>query len=229
MTLPLVLSVPHAGLSVPSEVADLSLLTEREIAEDGDEGAAQIYTMDGEVEVLVRTEVARAFVDVNRAEDDRRKDGVVKTHTCWDVPIYERPLTEEDVGTLLDAHWRPYHERLSEAARGGLVLGVDCHTMAAEGPPVGPDPGRVRPAACLSNADGTCAQDWIESLARLLQQSLGEEVLINDPFRGGYTCRSHAREMPWIQLELSRAPFATNEQKRNAVLDTLREWCARLS
>ena len=40
MTLPLLLSVPHAGLTVPSQVENLCLLTKKEIVEDGDEGAA---------------------------------------------------------------------------------------------------------------------------------------------------------------------------------------------
>ena len=92
MKLPLLLSLPHAGLRVPDEVAHLCTLTEREIAEDGDEGAAAIYDLAGDVDAFVTTDVARAIVDLNRAVDDRRRDGVVKTHTCWDVPIYREPL-----------------------------------------------------------------------------------------------------------------------------------------
>jgi len=34
----------------------------------------------------------------------------------------------------------------------GVMLGIDCHTMAAKGPPIGPDPGKERPLVCLSNA-----------------------------------------------------------------------------
>jgi formiminoglutamase len=227
MSLPLLLSVPHAGLAVPPEVAELNLLEGAEIAADGDVGASEIYTLDEQVQVLVRAGVARAFVDMNRAEDDLRMDGVVKTHTCWGVPIYDEPLSEALTAELLGAYWRPYHRRLREAAGPELVLGVDCHTMAATGPPVGPDAGRPRPAACLSNADGTCPQDWIESMAALLAEALGDEVLINEPFRGGYICRSHAAELPWVQLELSRAPRLTDAEKRSAVLACLTAWCGR--
>ena len=95
MSEPLLLSVPHAGLTIPSEVANLCLLTKNEIIEDGDEGAAEIYLpLENEVSALVTTVVARAIVDMNRAEDDRGKDGVVKTHTCWDVQIYSEPPSE---------------------------------------------------------------------------------------------------------------------------------------
>ena len=43
MTLPLLISVPHAGLRVPPEVADRCLLTAEEVAADGDVGVAEIY------------------------------------------------------------------------------------------------------------------------------------------------------------------------------------------
>ena len=156
MRLPLLVSVPHAGLEVPEEVADLCVLTLQQIVEDGDEGAAEIYAIEDEVEAFVTTSVARAIVDLNRAEDDRGKDGVVKTHTCWDVPVYGSPLPDELIEHLLATCHRPYHARLTELASGGAKLGVDCHTMVAFGPPVAPDPGAERPWVCLSNGDGTC-------------------------------------------------------------------------
>ena len=229
MKLPIALSVPHAGLSVPEELAGNCLLTEQEIVADGDEGSRAIYQLADEVRVFVTTEIARAVLDMNRARDDRRKDGVVKTHTCWDVPIWREPLTEPQVQTLFSAHHTPYHGALTRAAGSGVILGVDCHTMASEGPPVGPDPGRVRPSACLSNGDGTCPREWIEALAGFLETTLQAEVRINDPFRGGHITRTHAAEMPWVQLELSRGPFLPLRDKRNAVLTALRRWCSRFS
>ena len=226
MTLPLLVSVPHAGLRVPAEVESYCVLTPREIEQDGDEGAAEIYAIESEVEAYVTTDVARAVVDLNRAVDDRRPDGVVKTHTCWNVPVY-RPFPPEDViASLLDRYYHPYHAELTRLAGPRVRLGVDCHTMAASGPPIGPDPGAERPQACVSNADGTCPRDWIEGMASALRRFLPGAVTINEPFRGGYITRTHSREMPWVQLELSRAPFMGNSDKRRAVLDALTVWCS---
>jgi N-formylglutamate amidohydrolase len=227
--LPLLVSVPHAGLAIPPEVDKLCALSRRQIAEDGDEGAAEIYRLEDAVQVLVTTEVARAFVDLNRAEDDRRRDGVVKTHTCWDVPVYHRPLPEDLVELLLARYYRPYHRHLSELAGSSVVAGIDCHTMAAVGPPVAPDPGVTRPLICLSNADGTCPRAWLESLAACLTASFGEQVSINHPFRGGYIIRSHASELPWLQLELSRARTMSMAEKRRRLLDALFSWHAVLA
>ncbi|NIO28641.1 MAG: N-formylglutamate amidohydrolase [Candidatus Latescibacteria bacterium] len=223
MKLPFLISVPHAGLVVPPEVEDICVLTERQIIEDGDEGASEIYDIADEVVQYVTTSIARAVVDVNRAENDRRADGVVKTHTCWSVPVYSESPSEETVEKLLEAYYRPYHQRLSESG-AGIMLGIDCHTMASKAPPIGPDPGSIRPYICLSNADGTCSPEWLQALARSFQKTFGVPVAVNDPFKGGYIVRTHAGEIPWIQLELSRAPFATNAEKRANVLDALGDW-----
>ena len=228
MTLPLLISVPHAGLRVPPEAEPYCSLTPEEIARDGDEGAAEIYTIEDEVECYVTTDVARAIVDLNRAEDDRRKDGVVKTHTCWEVPVYEPFPSEAVVQTLLAKYYRPYHQRLTRLGGRGLQLAVDCHTMAAEGPPVGPDPGVERPWVCISNADGTCPRGWMDTLKECLEERFGPNVTINHPFKGGYITRTHAAEMPWVQLELSRAPFASDQQKRKHVLAALTAWTCKV-
>lgn len=226
MSLPLLLSVPHAGTEVPAEVAAHWALTPEQIVADGDEGAAELYSLADEVSAHVTTTVARAVVDLNRAPDDFSRDGAIKTHTCWEEPVWDPPLPPELADALIEDHWRPYHERLRHLGTSGrFLLGVDGHTMAAHGPPVGPDAGVERPAACLSNADGTCPQPWIESLQAALTRRLGHEVTINRPFRGGYITRTHAAEMPWLQIELSRAPFASLAAKREAVLGALIELC----
>lgn len=224
MSLPLLISVPHAGLKVPSEVESICALTEEQIVQDGDEGAAEIYSIRDQVAAFVTTDVARAFVDVNRAEDDRRADGVIKTHTIWEIPVYSQDLSEELVETLLRKYYRPYHRDLSRLARKAR-LGVDCHTMAAVGPPIGPGAGEKRPLICLSNAEGSCPDAWFKAFAECLERSFEVEVSLNSPFKGGYIVRSHSHEIPWVQLELSRAPFLSHGQKRSRVLRALGEWC----
>jgi N-formylglutamate deformylase len=226
VTLPLLLSVPHAGQRIPTEMRDLCILGEEDIRRDSDEGAAEIYLpLRKRVAALITTDVARAIVDMNRGETDRRRDGIIKTHTCWDVPIYRRPPSEKRIRELIRRYHRPYHLGLSHHA-AGKKLGLDCHTMAAVGPPVGPDPGQKRPRICISNADGTCPQDWIRSLAGYLAEAFGGEIALNHPFRGGYIIRSHAGELPWVQLEFSREDFLVAEEKGVRLLEALETWCS---
>jgi formiminoglutamase len=220
MKLPLIISVPHAGLTVPQEVRDYCALTPEQILADSDEGAAEIYNLKFEAAVHITTDVARAIVDMNRAEDNRGRDGIIKSHTCYDAEVYRKPIPENVIEILLERYYRPYHQRLIESA-ADVKFGVDCHTMAAIGPPCSKDSGCERPNICLSNAHGTCPKDWFEKMVYCFKKSFGSEVSVNQPFRGGYIIRSHSSELPWIQVELSRAPFLPTGEKRKRVLQSL--------
>jgi N-formylglutamate deformylase len=228
--LPIALSSPHAGLDVPIALRDIWLLSADEVAADGDEGAREIYDgLADFVEVFVSTQIARAAVDLNRPETDRSKDGIIKTHTCWNAQIYRHTPSEELIQRLIKEHYHPYHKRLSEAASQGLKFGIDCHTMAAVAPPVAPDTGKKRPIICLSNLDGQSMSDeWLRRLADCFEDSFGCSISLNDPFHGGYIIRRHNKEMPWAQLELSRAPFASYVQKRQLILNALCRFCEQM-
>jgi formiminoglutamase len=229
MKLPLLLSVPHAGLRVPPEVSEYCILTEADIIKDGDEGASEIYRpLEKHVAALVTTDVARAIVDMNRAEDEFWKDGVIKTHTCWDVPVYREYPPQDVIETLIERYHKPYHRKLAEMTKNGVVLGIDCHTMAAVGPPVAPDTGKERPDVCLGDVDESIPRVWRDSLLGHLEKTFSpHKITLNDPFTAGYITRVHAAELPWVMVELSRAPFMTNAEKSACVLEALRAWCKK--
>jgi formiminoglutamase len=229
MTLPVLMSVPHAGLAIPPEVKELNLLTREQIAEDGDQGADQLYALEREVHAFVTTEIARAFVDMNRSPSDRGRDGVVKTHTCWNARIYQRPISDEIASDLIDRYYRPYHRQLTAYAAKAVKVGIDCHTMAPVGPPVGPDPGAERPAICISNGNGTCPRAWLGKLALCLGREFGKEIAVNHPFKGGHIIGHHAAELPWVQIEFSRAPFMSMFEKRARLMMALSRWCDTLN
>ena len=220
MKLPLLISVPHAGQIIPQEVKDYCALSPEQILADSDEGASEIYDMKSEVAGFVTTDIARAIVDMNRAENNRSRDGIIKTHTSYDVQVYHQPIVEDLIETLLDRYYRPYHKQLSEVS-ANVKFGFDCHTMAAVGPPSAKDSGCERPNICLSNAYSTCPQDWFEKITHCFEESFNSEVSINHPFKGGYIVRSHSSEIPWVQVELSRAPFLEIAEKRECVIKAL--------
>lgn len=227
MTLPFLVSVPHAGLQIPTEVEDICVLTKDQVYEDHDVGAAEIYyDLKQFSEAFITSDIARAIVDLNREADDFRKDGIIKTHTCYDVPIYKEYPSQKLIGLLLAKYYQPYHQKLKNLADNQKIkLGIDCHTMAAVGPPVGPDAGKYRPLLCLSNANGTCPDEWVHTLAECFQKvfPLGQ-VMINEPFKGGYIIRNHSADIPWLQIELSRTRNISNKDKRDGVLEALSVW-----
>jgi N-formylglutamate amidohydrolase len=240
--LPILLSVPHSGREVPPELKSRCRLTPAEIEADGDVGSAQIYHPLADAVVgLVSASIARAFVDLNRAATDIRRDGVVKTHTCWQIPIYKTPLDTVLIRTLLQKYHQPYHQKLdrlaaSQSSTGSctapitsVCLGVDCHTMAAAAPPIAKHPGARRPHVCLSNRHGkTCPDTWLEILATALAEKLPGPITRNAPFVGGYITHRRPGNLPWLQLELSRAPFASLAEKSAAVRHALTALCRKI-
>ncbi len=228
MTLPLLISNPHAGWSIPDFVKPYCCLNEQDIAADGDEGAAIIYDLAQDVQAYVTSDIARAIIDMNRAENDRRPDGVVKTHTCWNVPVYDPFPPAEIVEEILDRFYRPYHRRLSELSNR-VRLGIDCHTMTAAAPPIESEPGEKRPFICLSDWNSrSISSEWMGNLADCFAEAFEIDVSINDPFQGGYIIQSHCRELPWVQLELSRAPFNSYLEKRKRMLQAMESFCRKM-
>lgn len=221
--LPIIISVPHAGLKVPDIVQELTSLSEEQISVDGDEGASEIYNFKDRVHSFFQTDIARAFVDLNRKPLDFSMDGVVKTHTCQMQEVYHSPLSRQTIGKMLTQHYYPWHAKLAKASLAkGILFGVDCHTMAATAPEISPDFGKKRPWVCLSNADSSCPRSWLDILAQDFKNYFGvNSVEINDPFKGGYIIRKHSLNLNWIQIELSRAPFADNKEKKEVVFDVL--------
>jgi N-formylglutamate deformylase len=227
MTLPIAISVPHAGLQIPDEAARYCQLTSAQITKDGDEFAAEIFDFRPEVSEYITTEVARAIVDLNRAPNDRRPDGVVKTHTIWNEPIYSEPIPDEIIDQLLANHYHPYHRRLSKFSKCDLMFAVDCHTMAAEAPPIGPAPGTKRPEICIGNVQGqSFPASWTTLLHDSFQQAFAPfSVTLNEPFAGGYICQYHGREMPWVQLEVSRSEFLPHSDVKSRIIQALSTTC----
>ena len=226
--LPILLSVPHAGLGVPERLREAFLLTPEQVVADGDEQAAEAYALDDVVARVVRTGVARAVIDMNRAEDDVREDGIFKTVSCWDEPVWKRPLSEVEQRWLIETYHRPYHEELTRLARTNVRFGVDGHTMAAIGPPVARDHGAERPAVCIGTGNGAFPPSWARSLLRRFQELTRERVTVDDPFGGGHITRLQGAHLPWVQIELSRGPWATVESKRALVSDALGAFCRDL-
>ena len=216
MALPFLISIPHGGTETPPELAGRVRATAEEVFDDGDAFTREIYDLQDRVAHLQAAQVARAFVDLNRAEDDRppaNSDGVWKTATCFDRPLYTAPLEDALVETLLARYHRPYHEALAAAARRPDVrLGLDCHSMAATPPPVAPDREMPRPLFCLSNGRGaTCDDALLRAFAARVADAFGiprHEVALNRPFTGGYITRRHgSRPLPWIQVEMNRSLY----------------------
>jgi formiminoglutamase len=235
MRSPIVVSIPHGGWKVADEVREIWALSESDAFHDGDPLTARIYDFSARVRHQLVMEYYRAVVDLNRAPDDsapENKDGVIKSHTCYDVEVYLPGCLpgEELKQALLDKYYYPYLRRLERCVEDGQTrLGVDCHSMAAVSPPIEADAGTPRPLFCLGNLGDhrgrvtapfnriTCSEEMLRFMVDELRRAFRHEdvdiaipavATMNVPFNGGRITRTMGnRGIPFVQIEMSRALY----------------------
>lgn len=221
--LPFALSIPHGGVETPKELLELAVATPEDQREDIDHLTREIFSVpEGMVAAQIHFPVARTFVDLNRRPDDwgpERSDGVVKTHTHIDRPVFSRYPEASLVRAMLDRLYRPYHERLAHlVADGGIALLLDCHSMAPIGLPVSPDrPGQPRPLINLGHRGGQTAPLALVETLRAVMAEVYEipldEISVDHPFNGGYICGTHhSTHCAAIQIEFNRAFYLGQEE-----------------
>jgi formiminoglutamase len=171
----------------------------------------------------ISADIARAFVDLNRAADDlppKNPDGIIKSMTCYKKPIYIKGKEPDQSlrQILIERYYIPYHRKVKEIVSQNkeLKLALDCHSMAAEPPPIAPDtPTKKRPLICLGNAHGkACDPDMVKKLAKCFCEAFEleeKDVTINQPFAGGYITRTYGNNpLPWVQVEMNRSLYLSS-------------------
>ncbi|MFC2152445.1 N-formylglutamate amidohydrolase [Bacteroidota bacterium] len=239
MKAPILISIPHGGWKVADEIKDIWALSKKDAFHDGDPFTCKIYDFSDKVEFQIVMEYYRAVIDLNRQPDDiapQNPDGVIKSHTCWNVPVYKKETLPDEMlkKILLDKYYFPYHKQMEEQIKNPAIkLAVDCHSMSATSPPIEADAGAVRPLICLGNLGDengeiesvfnriTCDPELIKFMAdefRLVFQYEDLEVVppaiatTNVPFSGGNITRLYGGQgVPFVQIEMSRALYLSKD------------------
>lgn len=229
--LPFALSIPHGGVETPKELLELVIATPEDQREDIDHLTREIFGVpDGMVAAQIQFSTARTFVDLNRHPDDwgnENADGVVKTHTHMDRPVFSRYPERSTIRSLLDRLYKPYHETLASFVNDpDIVLLLDCHSMAPYGLSVSPDQrGQPRPSINLGHQGGrTASLELVQTLREVMAQvyEVGlDEISIDYPFNGGYiSSQHHTSSCAAIQIEFNRAFYLGSEEgKARPVLE----------
>ena len=217
--LPVLLSIPHGGTKRPPELDGHLCITERDKFDDSDPFVVEIYDLEDKVQRVIKTGIARAFVDLNRSLQDlppKNPDGLIKSSTCHEKPIYIKGREPDDPLTkmLIETYYKPYHRQIQKAiSELDLQLCIDCHSMAEFAPSISPDKNMTaRPLFCISNQDGkTSSLEMIELLAECICKSFSideKDVKLNEPFKGGHITRTYGNNpIPWIQVEMNRNQY----------------------
>ena len=207
----------------PQELEGHLCITEHDQFDDSDPFVVEIYDLGDNVQRVIKTDIARAFVDLNRSLQDMppdNPDGLIKSKTCYNKPIYTNGQEPDDhlKTMLIERYYNPYHQAIQKSIDGlDLRLCLDCHSMAPIAPYFSPDKTQSkRPLFCISNNDGKASsKEMIELLADSLSESYSidrNEISLNDPFHGGHITRTYGNNpVPWIQVEMNRSLYLSKE------------------
>lgn len=206
---PLVCDSPHSGTTYPD---DYRHAVPRELLRRGED--THVETLWQAVPdvggTLLHAHFPRTYIDANRNVDDLDQElldaawpeplapseksrlgfGLVWRNIRAGTPIYDRPLTIEQVRHRIDAYYLPYHAALADsieqtAQRFGAVWHLNLHSM----PNDAYERLQIRsphPLAdfVLGDRDGTtCEPEFVELVERELR-ARGYTVARNDPYKG---------------------------------------------
>lgn len=240
VTNPFLFAVPHSGRYYPDSFKRQSQLDGHTLRLSEDAFVDELFegvTQEGATE-LVATH-ARAFVDLNRAENELEPSmfsgeigayevdlnnrvkaglGVVPRVIGEGMPIYEGKIPIREAFRRLETVYKPYHEQVASvlAARHstfGSSVFIDCHSM-----PSGPELGRRRksqPDVVLGDCWGTSCSRELTSLAERLLLDAGFRVRRNIPYAGGFATRHYgqpARNCHALQIEINRGLYMDEDR-----------------
>jgi N-formylglutamate amidohydrolase len=248
---PVVVEVPHAGLSVDALTLPSLAAPARSIGVDADLYVDELYAGAPDVgATLLVAEHSRYVCDLNRSEQDvdplavvgggaqRAPHGLIWRDTTEGQRALYQPLSREELERRLVSYYRPYHQCLTELlaakrAKFGFAVLLAGHSMPSRGRPGHSDTGRDRADVVPGSRGRTTAAGVIIETPEQVARLRGWTVVHDDPYRGGFTTAFYGRperNQHALQVELSRRLYmneTTLEKKRDGFEET-RDFCTGL-
>lgn len=192
---PVVVSIPHAGIFVPEDIA-------RDFADGSiralpmtDWHLQHLYDFLPSLGVTtLYANYSRFVVDLNRPPDatplypGRYETGLVATSTFQGEAIYREPPNAAAIEHRRQQFHAPYHEKLSylleeHRKQFGRVVLIDAHSIASQANLLH---GALQSDVYLGDRDGkSCEARLIDCVCAAFTRAR-LKVAINDPYKGGY-------------------------------------------
>ena len=202
--IPVIASVPHAGLYVPPEIDRLFEEQHRRWLRNTDWYLPQLYSFLPELGVtIVEATHSRYVVDLNRDPSGELYGSfaraVIAEKTADGTPVYSEPQDSRALAYRVDAYHAPYHailrSTLAETVkRFGHALLLDLHSFM----------GPIQNDVCIGDRWGSsCSTDVSDAFHDALNAE-GFDVVRNAPFAGGHIVRTQASPptVEALQIEL---------------------------
>ncbi|MFR0715058.1 N-formylglutamate deformylase [Enterobacterales bacterium BD_CKDN230030183-1A_HGKHYDSX7] len=218
--LPLLISMPHAGLNLTPAVRD-GLVDQARSLPDTDWHIPQLYDFAREMGAsVVAAEYSRFVIDLNRPDDDTplytgATTGLYPATLFDGEPLFKagQAPSAGERDTYLERIWRPYHAAIAqELARlrdtFGYALLWDAHSIRSQVPRL--FDGKL-PDFNLGTFDGaSCDVELAARLEDACRQAQGYSHVLNGRFKGGYITRHYgdpAKDIHAVQLELAQSTY----------------------
>ncbi len=226
-----VFASPHSGRDYPDAFLRRSVLDAQRLRSSEDAFVDRLLQgVTAEGATLIEARFPRAYVDLNRAEDEldpalieglKRSAGgsrvaaglgVIPRVVAGGRAIYSGKITQAEAEVRLAQVWRPYHARLqallaARQARFGQVLLLDMHSMPSD--PLGSSPAAV-PDIVLGDRFGASAAAGLVAAIEAVFAGAGLDVVRNAPFAGAYVANRYGRPAEGVhvvQVEINRALY----------------------
>lgn len=222
---PVVVEVPHAGLSVDAGTLATLVAPAHALGRDADLYVDELFddAPDAGAALLVARS-SRYVVDLNRAETDvdplavegaqRRNTphGLVWRATTEGRAALAGPLTHGELERRLNTYYRPYHAALRQllddrVVRFGFAILLCAHSMPSRGRDGHQDAGRERADVVPGSRGRTTAAAVVIDTVDRLARERGYTVAHDQPYRGGFSTAHYGRperNVHAVQIELSR-------------------------
>lgn len=253
---PLVVEVPHAGLSVDPESLATLIAPAVSLGRDADLYVDDLFAdapLSGAA--LLVAKQSRYVIDLNRGESDvdpysveggsarPTPHGLIWRTTTEGQPALAAPLPRRELERRLERYYRPYHARLAELLEErkrefGFAILLCAHSMPSRGRAGHRDAGRTRADVVPGSRGQTSASRTVIDCVDRVARDSGFSVAHDDPYRGGFSTGHYGRpaeDLHAIQIEIARSRYmdetslAKKSSEFNKMRDFARSLTARLS
>ncbi len=222
-----VVHLPHDSTRIPVDVRGQFILDDSALTDElnkiTDHRTLDLFARATGGRV-VRSDVSRLVVDVERFDDDQQEPmavigmGVIYRVTSRLQPL-RRTLSEEERASLIATYYAPHHARLTRVVdealeRHGRCLVLDCHSFPSKALPYERINGHgERPDICIGtdpfHTDKTLERAFVGSFAQA-----GWRVAVNAPFAGAMVPVRHYRRdrrVGAVMVEANRRLYLDEE------------------
>jgi len=231
-SLPVLLSVPHAGRQYDSATLANAAQGQRalETLEDPLVDRLCWRAISGGIGAVMQN-VPRAVIDCNRGEEEvdpgaiegispapvgpraRYGLGLIPSRTQRHGSLWRRPIDRNEFQRRIEQIHRPYHQALADGlgqlqGEGSEALLLDVHSMPAR--------RGYQAQLVIGDRHGTSASAWLSATAAKLARAAGFTVELNEPYAGGAIVARHGRPDEGIhalQIEIDRSTYLKSDAR----------------